>query len=371
MKKIFLITFLFLSFMKLNASEFSQWNEKYPKDNDYIIESEVRYKWYKNEFIESIYELYNTEHLNMYNLNNYIYSEYKDTTTLPEEKEHREIIKYEISKKLDTNIFNTIIFNNLDINGSFYFEGVQVKNIKTNENYSFILDIEYKDGEIIKDLKLINQKLAYYGIEAYDKKIDNIKLNFITDFNINDIKLTIIYKSYNEQLKTMNIFLSHDKNYYTDAKKYDMNKHASTCLNGYCYLTIELSEFIDVNYNLTMYKYRDKLFRYDIYEKVYNDNFYNYLEGYEKDITTAKVFYRYKKNDLICLNENKENNTLEEPKDKIIGSLNEKIALNIPTKIKREYNYYLIFVLTFVIITVVLYLLLLIYKKIIKKCRTK
>ena len=363
MKKISLFVLLMLFLVKVNATEY-EWKDSLNNNpSNYIIESEVRYKWYKNNFVKSIYELYNEEHKNQYNQDNYVYGDYVITTDYPEESTHREIISYTEEKTLDKKIFNTIIFDNLEINGDFTFDGILIRD-KNNEKLNFDIYINYESGEEVKRLKLINQKLYYFGINAFKNKIKTMILTFENDFDLENIIIDVYYRSYNYETKKMNVYFKYNNNYYTESKEYIMNQYSSSCLNGYCLLTINTLDYLTTNYITNLYKYRDKLFRYDIYEKVYDSNYYSYLEGYEKDIETAKVFYRYKNQELCKI------------EDEIIGSINDvkdnKIAFNTSNKKSNIiYNYTLIFIIFFTTISVILYLLLILLKKLINKCRTK
>ncbi len=339
MKKI-LILLVILVLPKLKAEE---WTSILPnEENIKIIETEERYKWYKEKIINERYMKDVENNCEYFDLSDYIYSEESEwSKELPEKYENR-IIETKENKVLLNNEFNKILLNNFDT-VSMFLKEIYVLNGVTNKFIEYKI-ISCNNCETIENLNDKNPD-TYVKINGesniileLDKSInpenmivmlmfdknDKIK-SWKTTYLLNEYKLKWVI-SYTEELTRM---------YFGGSASYK----------------IPLKYVWNTNheYKETLYRYKDKMYKCFDYEKEYLDDYYAYVDEYIKDEDTSKIFYKIeelKKENIII--ENKEKNK-EEAKintEEIIGAINdeeeyERIAINYGNKLEEK-NYELI-----------------------------
>lgn len=371
MKKILILLTLLLSTEKINAEEWT--TELYDDTSKYIVESEVRYKFYKIGFIESIYESIDAGHeIDEYDLEDYIYSDYSDwSLEYPEWGSTRVIETDESLISYNTQEFNYISLYYFIVNGNFSIHGIIVTD--KNDNY-----IPYE----IEGLKA--NEINDEGIKL-DSSSNMISLLFEKKYDINEVNVKIYYKKDSNLVTCFRFAYTNDYRYHT--QNTTLNTYEK-CINEYCQLDATYNKsFQEVSvFNKYLFRYKDILYRRDVYGRIYEDGFYTSLDGYEKDIESATVFYKYKNNTLqqeVALSENtyieenkEEINEIDETTELIeepvlIDDINQQIAYNDEQIIKTKYNNPLIFGSLFVIIGFTLLVLYYIFKKIREKCHTK
>ena len=162
----------------------------------------------------------------------------------------------------------------LDVIGNLNISKIEL--IKDNENISY--DTTYKS--LIDGNKYIN----------FNNKI--IKLYF-KGFS-NSIKAIIHYKSI-EDVSALVSYRSSDK-YNVYQKKIIFNKCDE------CQMILNVSDFKSyVNQYIEVYKVTDKVYKTYSLEREYTKEYYKFLDGYIKDESTLKKYYRFLLNDYIIV----------------------------------------------------------------------
>ncbi len=380
MKKILKLLFYSLLILSIRVKatddheeiyDYSSWQEKCPSGiNEILIEKEVRYKWYKDR-IENIRYLRKEDiGSSLVDYNDYKIDIHSDLTyVVPENYIDRvTYIKDGDYTFLSSDITN-IYISNFIFKDSVYVSEIIVKNIKTNEsiNYTSKNELSYLSDGNTYEYKRINA-------------LGNIVLSLDKKYDISELNVDIIYKSLadNNELK----FSFSVLDTYPIYKKFI---GFNTCENG-CTISFNESNMTPcLTVTLPLYFYEDKLYKTYEIKKVYEEEYYSYLEGYKKDETTAKEFCRYITNEYVLVNEdgnlvldesecvkencmmyyvikkdviNEENNNIEE-EEEVIPS-NPKTYDNINIYIVR-------IIISFLAVTIISFLLI---KNKVKICRT-
>lgn len=281
MKKIFLILVSIFIFSKCYALEYkySEWSPIYPgKVKDEIfIEKEDRFLWYK-------YVQKDIKYKRIEDLSDLINVDYKD-------------IKYETNYSLEepfkykertySTEFNNYEFDNSEINGMAL---ERIGNID-------IAEIEiYLNGELTSFKKSVSKLTdGEYNYINYMNK--NVKFD-LNEFN-ESIKLVFHYNSYSDE--TMYISYRAADRYNVYSSKVTFNE----CYN--CTKEITINDLRSYkNQYIPVYKYTDKLYKTYKLDREYTDEYYSYLDGYIKDESTLKPYYRFIMKDYIVVNNRNE-----------------------------------------------------------------
>lgn len=381
MKKILFFIIIFLMFyININALE-DEWTDEILIDKK-IIETELRYKFYKLNLAETKYELYDFDYKEEYDLNDYLYTDYSEwSKEYPINKFYREI---ETKKEeIDSTKFNSINIFNFQGTNTFTIKGiiVTIKSLDKIINYE-LLGNEYVESE---NLKKITNSISNPGINFNSNSI--LYLNFPQYYDADDIRISVHYNSNSNLNKSFDVIFNND-DYKISYKTINIEKH---------YLPVSLLDIYSNEFNIyedlyeIMYRYKDKLFNRKIYVKEYIDGYFKERENYNKDLNTVKVFYKYKEKDKCICNEPeviKEEILTEKIKTEYITEYVTKYKDNYITmlsececdkcinyinnkKPKINYNYEIIIGSIFLIIGFTLYLLIIFLKKLVNICRTK
>lgn len=382
-KTVFFIIIFFVFTTNIYSIE-NEWTDEKITDKE-IIETQIRYRFYKPILFENKYEVYNFDYKNEYDLNDYIYTEYSNwNEEYPESKFYREI--EEKTETINDTMFNSINIYNFKGTNNFTIKGIVVTINSLNKIiYYELLGNEYIQSE---NLKGITNRISNPGVNFNSNSI--LYLNFPEYYEVNDIKISIYYNSNSILNKSFDLSFN-NSTYKVKYKTVNLVKHYAPIDN----IDVYSNSFItNENLNKLKYRYKDKLFNRKTFIKEYKDGYFEELEEYNKDLDTAKIFYKYKnKDEYICESKIiKEEIVKEKIKTEFINTiikepfrecLCEKCSKNIEKSIiknincesdkksKINYNYNIIVGSIFLIIGFVLYLLILFLKKLVNICRTK
>lgn len=254
--------------------EYSEWSPIYPgKVKDEIfIEEEDRFLWYRE--VEK-----DIKYMRIDDIGNYI--KY-DSNDIKYETNYifTEPIKYK--ERTYKRIFKDYVFSNFDIDGILFNN---IGNINISEVEIYLNKNKFKFDSSHKEL--IDGK--YEFINYKDK---NIKIG-ISEFN-ESMELFIHYNSVSDETIDISYRAGDRYNVYSD--KISFGK-CDGCTKKV--LIDNLKSYR--NQYISIYEYTDKLYKTYKSEKEYTDDYYSNLDGYIKDESTLKKYYRFIMNDYIIL----------------------------------------------------------------------
>ncbi len=279
MKKIFLILMTMFIFSECYAFEYeySEWSPIYPgKVKDEIfIEEEDRFLWYKE--VEKDIKYKRIDDIN----DNIMY----DSNDIKYETNYMFIEPIKYKERTYKRVLKDYVFSNSDIDG-ILFENIGDINISEVEVYLN----ENKSDFNGTHKALFDGKYDYIN---YKNKIIKMSLN---EFN-ESIKLVIYYNSLSDQTIDISYRVSDRYNVYSNTISFDK------CDN--CTKEIIIDNFKSYrNQYISLYEYTDKLYKTYKLGKEYTDDYYSNLDGYIKDESTLKKYYRFIMNDYIILDKN-------------------------------------------------------------------
>ena len=280
-KVLFLIGTIIVFITNLNAFEltYSDWSLEYPLDIDEIlIESQDRYYWYKDIETNVKYLLKEDILEKLYDENDVQYFESEELLEKPEEKLEREILEIPI----------TITYNSNDVKGILIQtqNDVQISEIivKDNNNLTIECNSEFEyltDGDLNTYYDINNEVYCYFN-----NKMD-----------ANDLAVTIYASNDASKYQGYNYYLINEN-------KIKLYRNCAS-FKGYFDFTFSINNIFPELIKTEMhYKYVDKLYKTYELEREFINDYYEYLEGYNKDERTKKTFYRYITNDYIIVDEN-------------------------------------------------------------------
>lgn len=276
MKKIFLVLITIFLFSKCYAIEYkySEWSPIYPgevKDKKFIFE-ENRYLWYKE--VEN-----DIKYLKLEDIKNNMqvqYENYKYVSFITPE------VPKKYKERVITSNFEDYTFKNEDIT-SLLLSEIEDLNISKIELYDNNKKITYNTS--FKSLINGNEYINYSN--------KNIKLFFD---NFNESFKIVIYYSSSENVSSLISYRSCDK-YNVYSKKIIFER----CDN--CKLELSINDFKSyVNQYMEVYKITDKVYKTYKLGREYTSDYYSKLDGYIKDESTLKKYYRFLLNDYIIVN---------------------------------------------------------------------
>ena len=336
MKKYLVFTIILFFFGKVYAEDiiYSEWSSEYPTNvSKLIIKKEYRYLWYKEEISDIKYLREEEATDRIIDYNDMILKKSENTIIRPESYPSRELHmgnKYYRFKSTDIDSIK-IVFNNLNV----YELEIFIDEVKYDylvNDYDFLSDSDYDSYFNISDT--LNIKFS----DKVDANKINVKIYCESDIDNN---IRISFKSYIYDV------------YYND---FNIDNEV---------LSITAS---DMNTKFTqlipVYRYTDKLYKTYKIVKEYTVDYYNEMDGYIKDESTKKAFYRYIKNKYIIVDYYGRKVTDENYclKNKCtIKILSEHIEENPKTGDFVHYSFIVLFI-TIVIISLLLYIF---YKKIV------
>jgi len=263
--------------------------------------------------------------------------------------EYRHEYTYQELKKIAAIYFTN--FSNINSNIAIY---PYVNNKKINREYTY-----EQNGDIhikLDDYYDASELLLY----AYFRNYNEYDISFYSDYN------------FEEKILEKRIVPTHVYNYNLDSS-YTTNENSYT-INTYDSAKEEndfrtkISEKQECRYR------RINTYRYKILKVYYDDNYYTNVDGYKKDYTDFKIFYKKDTEYIEVMKVDKE--YIEVPKyieiEKEVPTYVE-IEKEIPVietqeVVKTEYVYfnykkYLVYIIPLLILSIILFL-------VIKKCRT-
>lgn len=288
MKKIFFCVVMFLLVLNVHAvkDEYSEWSLEYPSGiPKNVIESEDRYKWYKEEILDIEYlkkeDIYNKQ----VDYDDYKTYESEELLIEPIKLNDRTIIKEYKDYKFESDNINYVVLTNNNSNSIIGITEVIIYDNKggTKIDYSVLSEYSY-----LYD----NDKNKHYPLQEGK----SIYINLNKEYNADDVRIFLYYYSSSSNNK-----LSISYNTFKDYPLYTRDASLFKC-DPYCELTnIGIKDMIETSrtYKLNVYKYIDKLYKTYSIKKIYADDYYSNLEGYIKDESTKKIFYRYIKYKMV------------------------------------------------------------------------
>ncbi len=276
MKKYLVFIIMLFLLGKVYAEDiiYSEWSSEYPTNvSEFIIRKENRYLWYKEEISDTQYLREEEATDRIIDYKDMILKESESTIVKPESYPSRELHienKNYVFKSNDIDSIK-IVFNNLNV----YELEIYIDDVKYNyliNDYNFLNDGDYDSYFNISDT--LNIKFN----DKVDANEINVKIYYESDID-NTIYISFMSYIYDIYYNDFNIFNS--ENEILSFNVSDMNE--------------ELTQLIPV------YMYTDKLYKTYKIVKEYTTDYYNKLDGYIKDESTKKTFYRYIKNKYIAI----------------------------------------------------------------------
>ncbi len=320
MKKIFFCVIMFIFVLRVNAvlDVYSSWSSEYPSDiPNNVIESEERYKWYKENIIDVEYlkkeDIYNK----LVDYNDYKTYESEELLDEPIKINDRTIKKEYKDYKFTSDNINYIVIENYNKNGIVGISEIKVFDNSKGKQLKVSVDKKY--SYLINDDKNDLKALEYN---------EKIYINLNEECNASEVRIFIYYNS-----STYNNKLTITYNAHKDYPLYRVEKELYMC--SFCELyNFGTSSMDETNktYKLNVYKYIDKYYKTYRIEKTYKDDYYAYVDGYKKDSSTKKMFYRYIKYKKVYYGPNGRSETPENcfGKDSCIIQLEEIKYPKIP-----------------------------------------
>lgn len=334
MKKILLVLVFFIGTCSTKAFEFtySDWSTTYPENvKDILIQSEDRYLWYKEEISNIKYLTKEEIGDKLYDENDIKYYESEEMQNKPQELSER-VIK-EFNKQ--------IVYTNKDVSG-FY-----INNKNTNIKISEII-VSDEDGNIIN----YDSKYNYLNDndrDSYNICDEEIYIKFDKKYDIDKIYINVYFNKEDEEESKVRLNIlsdSMDTIYYVDYR-------TGICLNRGCSLSAYRSVLVESLYHdKKMYKYIDKLYKTYTLDKKYTDDYYKEYDGYTKDETTKKTYYRYITNEFVVLDANNQIVTDEKYCNKyfckvvFLNKESEKEIVKNPKTYDPLYDYVILFIVS-------------------------
>ena len=286
--KLILVLMLFgISIINAKAYTYSEWSEEYPTGYDSIlIESEVRYKWYKENEVEVEYLPKIEFGDKNYDLNDFRYTmESEYSLEKPEENDDRVITSSVKQYTFSENDINHVLFKDFSFIGALHVSEIDIIEKSTNKQINYELESIYNDiyhTEILNDDNID----TYMSINSQSK----ISMNLGKKYNASNLLVKVYYKTEGTDSKS-----------YKNMLTYNMVEGLiyKTARLGVCHTGCAFSMSYDSSYavNLTqsvnMYSYKDKIYKTYNVDKEYLEDYLIDSEGYIKDETDYKTFYRY------------------------------------------------------------------------------
>ena len=276
MKKYLVFVILLFLFGKVYAvtENYSEWSSEYPEDvNELLIRKENRYLWYK--------EIIN------------------DVQYLTKEEAGDRIIDYstETIREYDESIvkpepsISRVIYGK-NTNYTFKSNDIESLCIKANKDiYLYELEIYINGEKYNYETNGDNIKLNDNDYDNYIDSFNKLEIKFDKKYDINDIVIKLYYIDDIDITVSFRCYI-YDI-YFNDYKSNNESKDVLVISKDS--LKSKLVQFIPV------YSYHDTVYKTYRIEKEYTSEYYSELDGYIKDESTMKTFYRYITNKYIIV----------------------------------------------------------------------
>lgn len=304
-KLLFLLLLIPFNVFAINYSPYSEYKytDTYVKENENCqVEELKKYKFYKlekdytNNYFNSTYK----DDYYIYQDSEYIYSDLITSDIKPNTNEVTDLQEKQYTYYQEYNKLRYLILNNFDYSNSLSIKEIYIydkknkiinfevikgpSNINDN-NPSTYTKVDKEDTIIIKlekEMELKNFRIEIYVAGQYLK-------TFSLDYNLNytgDINDIYYYG---------NIYggLSSEERYHIniDNTNYKENLNSEIKVKEGYFENIDNAKIVKYE---TIYTYKEKLYKYYNYKKIYLDDYYFEKEGYIKDLDDYKITYRYR-----------------------------------------------------------------------------
>ena len=304
-----LFLFLLINFTIVDAFEitYSEWSDIKPEVEEYLIDREDRYLFYRENEI-------NVEYLKDEDINNkqvdYSDFKYTDESELldvkPEEKEGRIISEVTVDGYYNNDEIKKV---KIVLDKGVYISEIYARDKKNN-------NIEYNIDERYSVLNDFNEEIYIF--------VKELVFTFNENQNLGNLYITIYYESDNENdLMIFKYLTNDDKEMFTC--NFDLKQKPYQVNN------LLLSK---VSHKMTKYKYKDKLYKTYEIEKEVTEEYYVTLDGYKKIEDSKKTFYRYITNDYLVIDGY--NNIVEDPERYCVKSFCTIVYLTKPNVPEQE-----------------------------------
>ena len=304
-KLLFLLLLIPFNVFAINYSPYSEYKytDNYVKENENCqVEELKKYKFYKlekdytNNYFNSTYK----DDYYIYQDSEYIYSDLITSDIKPNTNEVTDLQEKQYTYYQEYNKLRYLILNNFDYSNSLAIKEIYIydkknkiinfevikgpSNINDN-NPSTYTKVDKEDTIIIKlqkEMELKNFRIEIYVAGQYLK-------TFSLDYNLNysgDINDIYYYGNISGGL-------SSEERYHIniDNTNYKENLNSEIKVKEGYFENIDNAKIVKYE---TIYTYKEKLYKYYNYKKIYLDDYYFEKEGYIKDLDNYKITYRYR-----------------------------------------------------------------------------
>lgn len=342
MKKIIMAVLLFLSFnTSVQALDYSTYYSEYGDYSDYVaeklndddltsVETETRYKWYKTtkegDYVRSDVGKDNYQYVDY---NKYYYTDYSDWT--------KDIIDFSDDKLVETREvynckkikpINRLLIQEFDTKGGsakidnikIYYKGHEIeydlmyldRKINIDVSESIFLYIDLGNNYYLSDLSFEIVSTDFKNINSFSiYALHTTEVDYISDiyyaYKFSGSNDSVLRISYND-------FASRNPSYEEEETFYNLD---------------DIKDY-DVVEILTEYRYKDKLYYFYNIRRDYIDGYYKDLDGYLRDDSDYKLYYRYRnRNKLEVANEIIIDNYSKKLDDFVFANVDYEISTNI------------------------------------------
>lgn len=314
---------------------YSDWSSEYPKDIlDILVEKEDRFKFYREKVVSESYLKYDSKSDLKYDFNHYKLGEMFECSESDSTKEHiffekinqtlffeiTDIDSFSFIRKFDGEVYISEI--------EFYYNG---NKIQYDTKYSFL-----NDGDTDKYIKIEDD----YFIKFYEK-LDGKNLSMKIYLKSNDtFKNPFSFKFLAESKFALYDYYI----YFNSEGREKILKYDVKSLTG------------NFRHENIKYGCRDKLYRVNNVIREYAEDYYVNLDGYIKDESTKKTYYRYIMNDYVILNSQgkvvyDESYCIKEYC--LLYYINEEENVVNPKTGDNYFKYFILLIMSFVVIRII------------------
>lgn len=302
---IFLLLLIPINVFAVNYSPYSEYKytDNYVKENENCqVEELKKYKFYKldKDYTSNYYNYDYKDDYYIYRDTEYIYSDLITSDVKPNvneviEFEEKKYTYYQEYRKL-----RYIVFYNFDYSNYLMLKEIKIYD-KNNKSVNF---------EIIKGSSVIDDYDRNTSVKI--DKDDVIILKFKKDMAFDDFNINIYVAGQYTKTFSFDYNVNYtgelsDKSYYGSISgQLSSEEHYRIDTNNSSYKE-ELDSEIKVKEGYfdnidnakiiryeTVYNYKEKLYKYYNYKRVYLDDYYFEKEDYIKDLNNYKLVYRYR-----------------------------------------------------------------------------
>ena len=274
---LFSIIFINISCVYAYELTYSEWSSVYPNVEKELIQSEERYLWYTESESDIKYLIKEEIGDRLVDYNDFKYTiESEPSETRPEEYEDRIINQRYKEITYSESDVDSIKLNNINFVDEVLMSEIEIIDKKTSDTIGVNINIDE-----------LNDK----DYSNYINNKDDIIIEFDEFKNINDLLIKIYYKCdcNHNNIFSINVLSEDEYNIYSNQFK------VSNCV-----MEIDKSLLIsNLVKKVKVYTYIDKLYKTYVMSRDVTGEYYKELDGYIKDETSNKTFYRYITNNYL------------------------------------------------------------------------